>query len=180
MDSRNIVITGFMGTGKTSVGRRLAERLGLRFVDMDSLLEERFQMSIADVFATRGEAFFRQAERELLAELRSATDTVIATGGGALLSTENRSLLPPDSIVVCLTCQPEEVLRRLANDDSRPLLAAADRLQRIRDVLAERKAIYDTIPHQVDTTGLTIDEVVDQIERLYDVMSSGCYDKYPS
>ena len=162
----NIVITGFMGTGKSKVGLEVARRLGREFVDMDALIEERVGMSISEMFAQRGEGFFRQQERQLCQELAQRRGLVIATGGGALIPEENRRALGTSGLLVCLTCDVEETLRRLAQAEDRPLLDAADRRERIEALLAERREAYSRIPHQIDTTGLTVEEVAERVIKL--------------
>src|SRR3990172_13053163 len=142
MARKNLVLTGFMGTGKSAVGRRVARRLRMRFVDMDEVLEERAGMSISRSFAERGEDAFREMESALAAELGAREGVVIATGGGAMLREQNRTTLGRNGIIVCLGCDAETVLRRLGRNDDRPLLAAppmesesarrTDRLERIK------------------------------------------------
>jgi shikimate kinase/3-dehydroquinate synthase len=165
---RNIVITGFMGVGKSEVGREVARRLGREFVDMDALIEERVGMTIPEIFAQRGEGFFRQQERELCQELAQRHGLVIATGGGALIPDENRQALGANELLVCLNCDVEEVLRRLDQAEDRPLLNVADRRERIETLLAERREAYKRIPHQIDTTGLTAEEVAERVITLLD------------
>lgn len=162
----NVVITGFMGTGKTSVGREVAQRLGWEFVDMDALIEERLSLSIPEVFATYGEGFFRHQERELCRELAQRRGLVIATGGGTLVSEENRQVLGAGSLLVCLSCEVDELLRRLRGVKDRPLLEGADRRQRVESLLARRHKAYGRIPHHIDTTGLTVEEVAERVIEL--------------
>ena len=164
--ARRVVLTGFMGTGKTAVGRRLAERLGWPLIDTDALLEERLGMSIAEVFTQHGEPYFRQQEQAVLAEAARMDKVVVATGGGALLSEENRALFDANSLVVCLTATPEEIIKRLDGDASRPLLAGEDRLGRVRTLQAERAPQYAAIPCHIDTTGRAVDEIAEEILAL--------------
>jgi shikimate kinase/3-dehydroquinate synthase len=163
---RNIVITGFMGVGKSEVGREVARRLGWEFVDMDTLIEQRVGMTIPDIFAQRGEGFFRQQERELCQELAPKRGLVIATGGGALIPEENRQALGASGLLVCLNCEVEEILRRLDQAEDRPLLEVVDRREHIESLLAQRREAYSRIPHQIDTTGLTVEEVAEKVIRL--------------
>src|SRR5688572_32419312 len=109
----NIVLTGFMGTGKTLVGRRLAEELGLGFVDIDEAIEKRVGRSVRVIFETQGETAFRALEAEVIGELASRDRTVIATGGGALLNPQNRRNLEKNGILVCLRARTATVLERL-------------------------------------------------------------------
>lgn len=165
-EGANVVITGFMGTGKSRVGLEVARRLGREFLDMDTLIEQRVGMTIPEIFAQRGEGFFRQQERELCRELAQRRGLVIATGGGALIPEENRQALSASGLLVCLNCDGGEILRRLAQAEDRPLLDAADRRRRIEILLAERREAYSRIPHQIDTTGLTVEEVVGMVIKL--------------
>ncbi len=159
----NIVIAGFMGTGKTSVGREVARRLGREFLDMDALIEEQLGMSIAEVFAAHGESFFREQEGQLCRQLADRRGLVVATGGGALVAEENRMVLGTGSLLVCLTCEVDTLLRRLSHARDRPLLALPDRRQRINNLLAERREAYQRTSYQIDTTKLTVQEVGDRV-----------------
>lgn len=162
-DFSRVVLTGFMGTGKTTVGRLLADRLGWRFVDTDAVIESRHG-AIPDIFATRGEAAFRSFERDVAAELAREHDLVIATGGRLMLDPDNAAALEAGGRVFCLTAQPQEILRRVAGEDGseRPLLAVVDRRNRIIDLLAERSAGYARF-EQIRTDDRPPEEVVDEI-----------------
>jgi len=113
---RNIVITGFMGTGKTAVGRIVARRLGRRFVDMDEEIERRAGRSTAEIFATEGESAFRKMETALCQELSEEKRFVIATGGGALVDPVNRKRMMDSGTVICLTATVDEILRRVSGE----------------------------------------------------------------
>ncbi len=169
MDNRNIVLTGFMGTGKTAVGHRVAQQLGRPFVDMDEMIEQRTGKPISAIFAEQGEPSFRLMEAELCRELAALRGLVIATGGGALVPATNRQALARSSMMVCLTAPPELVLDRLANAGDRPLLAVPDRLERIHDLLGQRTEAYAAIPHQIDTTGLTVEQVAKEVIRMVEM-----------
>jgi len=123
-------------------------------------------MTIPEIFAQRGEGFFRQQERDLCQELAPRRRLVIATGGGALIPEENRWALGTSGLLVCLSCDVEETLRRLAQAEDRPLLDAADRRERIKNLLAQRREAYNRIPHQIDTTGLAVEEVAEGVIKL--------------
>ena len=118
-----VILTGFMATGKTEVGRRLARRLGRPFVDVDGLVEAATGKSVADIFASEGEARFRELERVAVDDACRVSEAVIATGGGTLLDAENRRRLAAAGPIVCLAAPPEEILRRVGDPASRPLLA---------------------------------------------------------
>jgi shikimate kinase / 3-dehydroquinate synthase len=166
-DSRNIVLTGFMGTGKTTVGRLLAEKLGFEFVDTDQVIEERHG-SIADIFRTRGEDAFRRIERELAAELAARDRLVIATGGRLMLDPLNVSSLSRNGRVFCLVATPDEIFDRVTHDTSateRPLLAVPDPRQRIVELLAERTPDYRRFA-QLATDAVSTDAVAADLAEL--------------
>ena len=167
----SIVLTGFMATGKSEVGRRLARVLGRTFVDTDRLVEAEAGRSVAQVFASAGESAFRALERAAVERACAMPDAVIATGGGTLMDPESRQRLSAAGPIVCLTASPDTILRRVGESSSRPLLAGAeDRLERIRTLLQQRKALYGAATHTVDTTGLTVEQVV---ERVRDLVENG-------
>jgi shikimate kinase len=168
-DVPRIVLVGFMGTGKTEVGRRLARALRRPFVDLDGLVEARAGKDIPAIFADEGEARFRALEREAVREAVCMPEAVIATGGGALLDAESRRLLLEAGLVVRLDAPPDVIVDRIGTAGERPLLAGLDRAGRIakvRALLAERATAYATAPHAVDTTGLDVDAVVGRVRRL--------------
>ena len=164
---------GFMGTGKTEVGRRLARSLTRTFVDTDRLVEARTGRSVAAIFNDEGEEGFRSREREAVAVACALPDAVIVTGGGALTDPENRRRLSAAGPLVCLTASPEDILRRVGASGTRPLLASCtsdtERLTRIREMLAARNSVYGGATHTIDTTGLTVDQVVDRVRAAVDV-----------
>ncbi len=164
--STNIVLTGFMGAGKTAVGQVVAERLGRWFIDMDAAIERAAGQPVSAIFAQRGETAFRAMEAEMCRELAGERNLVIATGGGALLSEENRRALGETGLLICLRAPAEVLLARLDGADDRPLLAGPDRQARIEALLAQRAAAYAAIPHQIDTAGLTVEQVAERVIRL--------------
>ena len=159
----NIVVTGFMGTGKTAVGREVARRLGRPFVDMDAEIEARAGKPIPRIFTEDGEAAFRRMEAALCEELSAQNGLVIATGGGALVDPTNRALMMGSGTVVCLTCDVDEILRRVSDNLHRPLLNVADPRAEIVRLLEARREAYAAIPWQIDTTGLPIEEVAERV-----------------
>jgi shikimate kinase len=141
----NLVLVGPMGAGKTSIGRRLAERLGLEFVDADQWVEQHTGVAIRTIFEVEGEAGFRRRERAALQALCGGRDRLIATGGGAVLDAANRELLARRGFVVWLRTPVERQLERLQRDRKRPLLEAPDRRQRLLEMAAERNPLYASI-----------------------------------
>ena len=171
---KNIILTGFMGTGKTVVGRSTAQALGREFVDMDAVIEQREGMTIPEVFAQHGEAYFRERERELCGELARLRSLVIATGGGALIPEANFRAMVESGTIICLKCDPDEILYRLNGDENRPMLWGAERHERVGALLEQRKAAYDRIPYHIDTTPLNVEEVVKRV-----LVLSGAQLPYP-
>jgi 3-dehydroquinate synthase len=162
---RNIVITGFMGTGKTTIGRLVAARLGRPFYDMDDQIEARFGKPIPRVFAEDGEDAFRAAESELCRRFGEESGIVLSTGGGALLNPTNRSALAANGVLICLTASVDAILERVDHANNRPLLSGdrEERRRRVRRLLDERRAAYAAIPHQVNTTGRYPKAIADEV-----------------
>lgn len=158
-----IVLTGFMGTGKSVVGRRLAERLALPFIDLDDAIEASANMTIPEIFASEGESGFRRREREIIAGMANRGSCVLATGGGAVLNPENLQNLRTGAILVCLVAEPAVILRRLKDDAGRPLLQSPDRLTRICELLAQRAAAYAQADLTIDTSAADVEAIVDRI-----------------
>ncbi len=168
MFDRNVVLTGFMGTGKTTVGRALAEHLGWEFVDTDQVIEERHG-PITAIFAEEGEGAFRQYEREVASELAGRRRLVIATGGRMMIDAVNAQRLADTGEVVCLVASLDTILERVDVDGAgatRPLLRGGDVRTRIAALLAERADAYGVF-HQVETDGRSPDELASAIaERI--------------
>ncbi len=160
----NIVLSGFMATGKSSVGRRLAERLGWAFFDTDEMIEQQTGLSIADLFAKGGEAAFRELEAQTVGLVSLMDKTVIATGGGVPLRESNMDELERNGRVFLLTASPETIVRRLdLTADLRPLLKGSSPLERARELLRERESVYARCHEKIATDALTEDQVVDRI-----------------
>lgn len=160
---KNVVLIGFMGTGKTSVGRLLAGRLGRPFVDIDQKIERHARMTIAEMFATRGEEYFRRRERETVGRVARYRNTVIATGGGVVLDPGNMARLRTGGVIVCLTASVDTILERTGRSNARPLLDRTDRRELIARMLAERAPLYAGADYTVDTDGQTPRRTVDII-----------------
>ncbi len=156
----NIVLIGFMGTGKSSIGRRIAQRLGYRFADTDQLVAQKAGCSISDIFEARGEESFRDAESAALASLREAGRHVIATGGGIVDRAANTELLRAMGFVVWFSASEEVILERVSRNDKRPLLRGGDPRETIRRLLERRAPAYARAAHfTIDTSLPSHDEI---------------------
>jgi shikimate kinase len=164
---KNLVLVGFMGAGKTTIGKWVAERLGMSFVDMDQLIEQRHGQSVSHMFKAKGEPFFRQLERSLARELSSKDGQVIATGGGIVLNPENMQDFSRTGVVVCLWAEPRVVYERTKRAGHRPLMEGDNRMGRIKKLLREREPLYKAIPDLIDTSNMGLEQVVDEVIRRY-------------
>ena len=176
---KNLVLVGFMGSGKTSAGTLAAKKLGMTFVDMDAMIEQRLGQTIAKVFEKKGEAFFRQRERELVRELTSTQDRIIATGGGIVLDPNNVRDLARTGVVICCWVNARVAYERTRHTNHRPLLEEADtdRLARIESLLRKREPLYKAIANQIDTSSMTVEQQADELVRIYKQQSgdnAGC------
>ncbi|MCR5177280.1 MAG: shikimate kinase [Anaerovibrio sp.] len=153
---KNVVLIGFMGVGKTSSGRMLANQLGFKFIDMDKAIEKKWNMTIPQMFEQYGEAFFREKEKEMCREIAEKKSVVISTGGGTVKDPENVSILKRTGKIVCLTASVDAILERTATTGTRPLLDSfEDRRQGIIKLLDERKEMYAQADYTLDTTDLS-------------------------
>ncbi|MHA1926882.1 MAG: shikimate kinase [Candidatus Thorarchaeota archaeon] len=163
---RSISLIGFMGTGKTTIGRALASSLNRRFVDTDPLIEKRVGKTISRIFSEDGEAFFRKVEVEIVREAYKLRSPVVALGGGAILNPSSSAIVKENSVVVLLRSSIETILSRTSSDRLRPLLdvRTEDLEQRVATLLAEREAAYsDAMDIEIDTDTLSVGEAVSEI-----------------
>lgn len=158
-----VVLVGFMGSGKSSVGRKLARRFGVSFVDVDERIESAAGCRIRELFNREGEPAFRVREKAALRDALSVKGCVIATGGGAFADEENRVLLRSYAPVVYLEARAETLLERLAGDLGRPLLRGGDREEVVRELLSRREPGYRTADVTVGTDGRTVEDVAAQV-----------------
>ena len=163
----NLVLLGFMGTGKSAVGRRVAALAGASFFEMDAELEQRAGKPISRIFSEDGELAFRAMEARLAEEWGRKEGAVISCGGGVVLREENLRALETNGLLVCLTARPEVLLERTARSKKRPLLAGEDPQKKIRDLLAARAPAYAKIPVQVDTSDASLDELAAHLLDLW-------------
>lgn len=161
----SIALIGFMGTGKTAVGKALAEKLGKGFVELDPLIEQKAEKTIPEIFKQDGEIAFRELEMEVTKEVSKGKNLVIACGGGVVLNKINIDRLRNESITVYLSASPRVILKRTSNDaEERPLLEVANPTLTIRELLRFRKPFYERAADiTINTSKLDIDTVVEQI-----------------
>src|SRR5690606_15532127 len=162
MKKNNLILVGFMGTGKSTVGRLLAERLGWTFTDSDTRIEEEQGATIAALFERDGEPRFREIESDTLLRLLADERQVVATGGGAVLAERNRIGMLEGGYVVALTASKETIIARVSGDTARPLLMG-DLEERVSTLMETRKYAYDFADLKLDTTGLTPDQIAGRI-----------------
>lgn len=148
---KNVVLVGFMGTGKSAVGRIVAKRMGREFVDLDEEIVKGNGMSINEIFEKYGEGRFRDLESKKIGEFSSKEDLVIGTGGGALIRKENVENLKKNGVLICLTASPREILRRVGGHTHRPLLNVEDKVGEIERRLTERRKFYGHAHVSIDT-----------------------------
>ena len=165
LKTTHIALVGLPGCGKSTIGRNLARRWSISFVDVDVAIEERIGCTIRNFFAKQGEAMFREVEREVLADLLSRPEKmVIATGGGAVLKLENRQQLIKSAQVVYLSSSPNELARRLQRDTQRPLLQVSNPLQKMLDLFAVRDPLYKEVADfVVSGVGLSATQVAQRV-----------------
>jgi shikimate kinase len=162
----NIFLVGFMGTGKSSVGRRLAKEMGLRYIDTDELIEAEAKMPISEIFGLKGEDHFRELEEEVLSKVARLQGCIVATGGGIVLRERNMETMRRSGIVVCLSASPEVIYSRVKNGSNRPLLAGGNAMSRIKEMLAYRKPYYEKADYIIDTSGLSVGQVASEVSRI--------------
>lgn len=159
----NIALIGFMGTGKTTVGLFLAQKLGWEFVDTDKLIAEKLGMDIPDIFQNYGEEYFRFQEKNIIESVCQLKRHVIATGGGAILKDENVKQLKDNTFLICLLASPEDILERVKCDNSRPLLEVEDPLKIIMNLLKIREPYYQCADLFIDTSDKNMDQIAREI-----------------
>lgn len=163
----NLYLVGFMGTGKSTVGRHAAQRLGFAFLDSDREIEQLQGRAISEIFATRGEAAFREMEREFVEHGHPATRQVVACGGGMVTQPGILELLQGKGVVICLYAPVETILERTSRHQHRPLLNVENREERIRELFGQREAVYRRSGTLVSTAARPLREIVDHVLRIY-------------
>ncbi len=162
----NIVLIGFMGSGKTVAGKIVAEKLALRFVDIDKLIEEKQKIPISEIFSTFGEDYFRNLEKEMVTRISNEKNRSIATGGGVVLNPENMVNLRKNGTIIWLAVSPEVARKRTKSDESRPLLHVTYPEKTIEELLSFRESLYAQADFKIETSNLSIDEVASEVLKL--------------
>ena len=162
----NIILTGFMATGKSDVGIELSRLLGMKYIDTDGLIEQRDGMKISEIFDQKGEKYFRDAETAIAQELGEADNCVISTGGGFVLRAQNMEKIRRHGMAVNLYASVDRILGRVEGKTNRPLLNTADRKKKIEEMLKARKPFYDNCDFSIDTTDTTPEQAAKKIVEM--------------
>ena len=166
---KNIILTGFMGTGKTAVGRELSKILDMKLIDVDTEIEKSEKITINEIFKQFGEPRFREIETDMIRKLSESKNTIISTGGGAVLKQENMDILRKNGVIVCLAASPETIFKRTSTNNDRPLLQVENPLERINELLNFRKPFYEKADVMIDTEGKTPLQIAEEIiEKIKD------------
>ncbi len=167
MNKSNIVLIGFMGCGKSTIGRALSEKTGFRFMDTDQLIEHTAGMTIPHIFLKYGEQYFRMLEYKIIRAISENPHQIIATGGGIIKNPDNIQMLAQQGSIIYLKTSPEQIFSNIQYDETRPLLQGENKIEKIRLLLTERIPLYEKYQdYTVDVTNLSVEEVVDHILEL--------------
>lgn len=162
----NIYLVGFMGAGKTSVGKELSRRLKRQFVDLDDLIELEEKCAIRDIFAKKGERYFRKAEKNVLKKASAEKEFIVACGGGIIMDEENIKTMKKTGLMICLSASPEAIIKRTSGCAHRPLLNVSDPKKQIELLLKLRSPYYAQADKSIDTSNLSIKQAADRIAKL--------------
>ena len=163
----NVILTGFMATGKTSVGRRVAMKLGLEFIDTDQEVEKVTGLTIKEIFQRYGETRFRSEESAAVKRVAGLYNKVISTGGGVVLNPDNMTALAANGLIINLEANPQVIMERVSRRNTRPLLQEENPLQIIINLIKERQPFYEKAAYSIDTSNLTLEQVVDRVVEIY-------------
>jgi shikimate kinase len=166
---KNFVLIGFMGAGKTAVGKELAKILGMKLIDVDTEIEKSGQITINEIFSQFGEPRFREIETAMIRRIAAGENLIISTGGGAVLKQENMDTLRENGVIVCLMASPETILKRTSTSNDRPLLKVENPLEKINQLLTFRRPFYEKADIMIDTENKTplqiAEEIIEKIKR---------------
>jgi len=161
--NKNIYIVGFMGTGKSTVGKILSSRLKMKFVETDDIIEKKENMKITDIFSKKGERYFRAVEKKVLKEISARDNLIVSCGGGIIIDEDNVSIMKNTGVIVCLEADDKTIYERVKKDKSRPLLNVSDPVRRIRELLEARAPFYERADIFIDTAGVSPGGVASRI-----------------
>ena len=159
---KNIILTGFMATGKSTIGKKLSTQLNMNFVDTDELIERNLNKKITDIFKENGEQYFRQQETKVIEEISDLTSYVISCGGGVVLNKYNIDLLRKNGIIVNLYASAQEIYKRISNNKDRPLLENTS-IQKIQELMDYRKLFYKNCDISINTDNLSVEQITNLI-----------------
>lgn len=160
---KTIVLTGMMGSGKTTVGKLLAEALNLEFIDIDTCVEQQENMSISEIFSTKGEPYFRNLEKDTIKNIFKNSNSIISLGGGAFEDEQTRQFLNENSTVIYLKTSPETILQRIKNDNSRPLLCDNMSIDKIQNLINLREQNYESASYIITTDNKNLKDIIKEI-----------------
>jgi shikimate kinase len=163
---KNIVLVGFMGTGKTAVAKKLVQGFKLHYLSTDDLIEKRERRKISEIFAKSGEQYFRKIESDIIKDASQKNDLVIDAGGGAVIKEENIKNLKRNGVMICLTATADVILERTKYTKHRPLLNTEEPKKKIEELLFQRAPYYAKADFTIDTSGLSVEQVVKEIEEI--------------
>ena len=164
---KNLVLIGMMGSGKSTIGARVAQLLHLPFYDVDKEIEKKAHNTISEIFQQEGEVAFRELEYEIIQQLAAQSPGVIATGGGAFIEKRNQEILKKNGIIFYLNASAETLFHRVKQTTHRPLLQTEDPLHRLKDLLEKRRTSYERADYQIDVEKQSLAEIIQQIITLY-------------
>ena len=165
---KNLVLTGMMGVGKSTIGKRIAKKLGVKFIDLDKIIEKREGNSIKDIFEINGEDYFRKIEKKIALQELKKTNTVIALGGGAFINKDIRKEVEVSAISFWLDLSIRSLLKRLKDSKKRPLLDKENLPQTVNKIYLERKKFYNQSNYKIKCNSITVNEIVLKILKLYE------------
>lgn len=163
---KNVVLVGFMGTGKTQVAKMLAKRAGMTYVSTDEMIEQKEKRPISDIFRDEGEVYFRRVEKDIVKEVAKGENQVIDTGGGIVLDSENMENLRKNGVIICLWASEKVIYERTKKYRHRPLLNVESPEKRIREILDKREPFYKKADFHIDTTKLDLEAVVGKVQGI--------------
>lgn len=165
---KNVYLVGFMGSGKSVVGRRMSGKLNCKFIEMDELIEEKEGTDVVDIFSLKGEDYFRVLEKNVLKEIATQSSCIISCGGGVVIDPENIVIIKKSGIMIWLNADAETIYQRIKSFKHRPLLNVDEPKKKIKELLDQRKSFYAQADYTLNTSGSSIDEVVEGALRIID------------